>query len=79
MNKQINNLKEQKGDYQMKDENLKTIKEVAEIMGISASTLRRWKTMGLIKPAGRRGLRTLYFDINEVRKLEEVDYEIDRN
>jgi len=50
-----------------------TIGQVAEKMGVSAQTLRRWEAAGLIPPAKRRFIaRWRTWTDSDVEKIERV-------
>ncbi len=48
---------------------LLTIKEVAEMVGVSTSTITRWEDKGKIKKSKRDEKGRKIFDINDVEKL----------
>ncbi|MEI8103617.1 MAG: DNA (cytosine-5-)-methyltransferase [Candidatus Moraniibacteriota bacterium] len=50
-------------------QNIQTVSEIAEHIGVSTDTIRRWEKKGLIK-AERSNLNYRLFDLSEIRKLQ---------
>ena len=55
-----------------KGENMKTVKEVSELTGISIRTLRYYDEIGLLKPTKITAAGYRLYDENSLKQLREI-------